>query len=166
MKRASFILVAILVAAFVQAQTYDSVPPYLRTKELPSFHVLQTDSTWFRLQDLAKNQPTVIFYFNPECGHCQETARKISESMPDFRNVTLLWVTYLSPMQEIETFKKDFGLAQYPDVHFGKDLQYYIPSYFRVETTPFVALYCKVCKLVKAWPKYFTVDDLKKQLHR
>lgn len=150
----------------LKAQSYDSIPPYLKTKEIPSFNILQTDSSWFRLQNIPKNQATVIIYFNPDCGHCQETAKKVSEKMEDFKNVTFLWVTYLSPLEEIENFKKDFKLSAYPNVHFGKDPQYYIPSYFRVEQTPFVALYDSKGKLVKAWPMYFNVDDLRKALRK
>lgn len=151
---------------FVNAQTYDSIAPYLRTKEIPSFNILQTDSTWFRAQDLPKNNSTVIIYFNPDCGHCQQTAEKIAEKMNSFKDVTFLWVTYLSPMEEIEAFKKQFKLASYSNVHFGKDPQYYIPSFFRVEQTPFVALYDAKGKYVKAWPMYFTVNELTKSLRK
>lgn len=166
MKQLISFLVSILFVSIAGAQTYDSVPPYLKTKELPSFNILQTDSSWFRLQNLPVDKPTAIIYFNPECGHCQETAQKISESMEAFKDVTFLWVTYLSPLEEIETFKKNFKLDGYSNVHFGKDPQYYIPSYFRVEVTPFVALYDTQHQLVKAWPMYFTVNDLKKNLKR
>jgi len=164
MKKLLFILVSILAVSFAQAQGYDSIPPYLKAKVIPSFNIQQTDSTWFRTQDLPEKQPTVIIYFNPDCGHCQETAKKISEKMTDLQNVTFIWATYLSPMETIETFKKDYKLENYPNVHFGKDPQYFIPSFFRVEYTPFVALYNAKGKLVKAWPMDFTVDDLKKEL--
>ncbi|MFT4203369.1 MAG: redoxin domain-containing protein [Chitinophagaceae bacterium] len=165
MKKAFLLIVTILSMGFAQAQEYDSVPPYLKNKELPSFNLLQEDSSWFRPKDLPKNQPTVIIYFNPDCGHCQETAKKISENMADFQNVTFLWVTYLSPLDEIATFQKDFKL-DLPNVHFGKDPQYYIPSFFRVEQTPFVALYDANGKLAKAWPMYFRTEELKKVLEK
>lgn len=146
------------------AQTYDATPPYLKTKEIPSFNILQADSSWFKKENLPKDQPTVIIYFNPDCGHCQLTAKEMSESMGDFKNVTFLWVTYLSPLEEITKFQSDFKLSSYPNVHFGKDLQYFIPSFFRIEQTPFVALYDKNLKFVKAWPMYFKVSELKKAL--
>lgn len=166
MKKLLAVLIVLLSLNALQAQTYDSVPPYLRSKEIPSFNILQTDSSWLRVKDLPKNQPTAIIYFNPDCGHCQVTAEQISKSMTDFQTVTFLWVTYLSPMAELEQFKKQFNLDKYPNVHFGKDPQYYIPSYFRVEQTPFVALYDAKQKLVKAWPMYFSVNELKNSLKK
>ncbi|PZP44402.1 MAG: hypothetical protein DI598_14565, partial [Pseudopedobacter saltans] len=162
MKKLLFIAIAFFVVDFAHAQSYDSIAPYLKTKEIPSFNILQTDSSWFRTQDLPKGQPTVFIYFNPDCGHCQETAKKIGEEMNSFKQVTFVWATYLSPMEEIEAFKKEYKLSGYPNVHFGKDPQYFIPAYFRVEQTPFVALYDGNQQFVKAWPIYFTDKEHKK----
>lgn len=164
MKKLILFLISVVFAGLTQAQTYDSVPPYLKTKEIPSFNILQTDSSWFRTKDLPAKQSTVIIYFNPECGHCQNTADELSKNIANFPNVTFLWVTYLSPMNEIETFKKNFNLDSNPNIHFGKDPQYFIPAFFRVEQTPFVALYNPKGKLEKAWPMYFSVAELQKAL--
>lgn len=150
----------VFTAGMATAQTYDNTPPYQKDSTVPAFHILQADSSWFEKPDLAPNHPLVIVYFNPDCGHCQHTAQQFAKKMDQFRDVTFVWATYLSPLDSLTKFAVDYKLNNYPNVHFGKDLKYFIPSFYRVEYTPFMALYDKKGKLSGAWPTGVSPDEL------
>ncbi|QES89034.1 TlpA family protein disulfide reductase [Rhizosphaericola mali] len=161
MKKLVLALVLILSAQLGFSQTYDSIAPYKKDKNMPTFQVLLTDSTWYSNTTNNHNQPTLIIYFNPDCDHCQHMAASFEKDMDAFKNVNLLWTTYLAPLDELKNFSHSYNLDKYPNVYFGKDPNYAIPAFFRVEYTPFVALYDKNNKLVHTWTLNVSADEIK-----
>jgi thiol-disulfide isomerase/thioredoxin len=87
MKRLSFLLLLAMSCFCADAQTKDSVPPYLKEPVIiPPFKILLADSTTFSKKDLPRKKFIVITYFNPECGHCQDEAEALSKNMAKFKN--------------------------------------------------------------------------------
>ncbi len=166
MKKILFVVLSFLFTGFFsEAQEYSDKAPYLSDSTVPAFSILQTDSTWFSKSNIPENKPFVLIYFNPDCSHCEHTAKVLSNQMADFKDVTFLWVTYLSPLDTIAKFKDEYKFGQYSNVHFGKDLKYAIPSFYRIEYTPFMAAYDEKGKLVQAWTMGTDPYTLKKTLH-
>ena len=63
-------------------------------QQLPNVRLLGLDSTAFVLAGQAqKQQPTIIFYFDPNCEHCQNEARELVKQATQFTNVDLLWLS-------------------------------------------------------------------------
>ncbi len=126
----------------------DSLPPYLKNPTIPSFQILSTDSTWFTNRSLPKNIPVAIIYFSPDCGHCQYEAKELNKKMDSLSNLFFVWVSY-HPFEDIKKFYFDYGLSKYKNIVAGRDPQYFIPAFYKVEFTPFIALYNKHGRFVK-----------------
>ena len=137
--------------SIVHAQDYDTIPPYQKDSLIPAFSILQTDSTWFNKEALPHNEPVVIIYFNPECGHCQLTAHEFDKKKNKLKDVFFVWVTYDTSFNEIKSFARDYDLLNAKNIRVGRDPKYYVPSFFRVKFTPFMAVYGKNGKLIQAY---------------
>lgn len=140
MKHVWILLFIIISGVTASAQTPDTVPPYKKNPHIPSFKILQTDSTWFTKEQLPKYKYTAIIYFSPTCGHCQFTAQDLVKKMDSLKNVFFVFVSYNS-IEEIKEFYIKYGLNVFRNVRIGRDPKYFIPSFYRVEATPFVAVY-------------------------
>jgi len=163
-----FLFAALLMFAATSSfaqNTYDTTAPYKKTKALPQFKILQGDSTWYTNSDLPKNKPVVLIYFSPECGHCQLTAKDLESKMDKLQDVLFLMISYHTP-QQIQQFAKDYKLDHYKNVRLGRDPNYAIPSFYRVKFTPFMAVYDKNGKFVKAWEQGTDADTLIKMFHK
>lgn len=128
----------------------DTIPPYKKTNKLPYFSILQPDSTWFTAKQLPENKPVVIIYFSPECGHCQMTAKEFVSDMDKLKNVELLWITYHNP-QQIKEFADSYGLSHFDNVVLGRDPNYFFVPFYKIEFTPFMAVYDKKGKFLQAY---------------
>lgn len=144
----------------------DSVPlpQYLKTKEVPGFKLLLMDSsTYFYKYQLKKNTPTVIIYFNPDCDHCQTEAAHLVDSMRYVKKAQFVFASY-SKFSEIKAFAIKYQLSTQPNIKVGRDENFYIPSFYRVRFTPFVAVYNKKGALVQVFEGGTSILNLSKLL--
>ncbi len=163
-------LIAMLMVLFVgaaHAQTSnenDTVPPYKKTTKIPEFAILQPDSTWFTNKQLPENKPLVIIYFSPDCGHCQMAAGEFVKGMDKLKGVELVWVSYHSPDQ-IKEFADAYKLSQYSNVVMGRDPNYKIPVFYKIQFTPFMAVYDKKGTFLQAYQQGTTPDTIAKLIN-
>lgn len=118
----------------------ESQPVYLKNPTIPSFKVYTTDSILFTKENLPKGKPIILIYFSPDCAHCQNEAQEIKKNMNIFKNAFFLWVSF-RPLHEIKNFGKKYKLSKYKNVQFVNDPKYFLPSFYKVEFTPFIAVY-------------------------
>ena len=143
---------------------YDTLLPYRKNPNIPPFKLMRPDSTWFTNADLPKKKPVVIIYFSPECGHCQLAAQEISNSIDKLKDATFIWVSYYS-VPEIKTFTEKYKLTQYTNFRFGRDPQYFLPTFFRVKFTPFMAVYDNNGQFVQAFEQGAAPETLATLIH-
>ena len=166
MKQIFFFLLLSLVHSFIYAQKSESVPPYQKDSTLPTFSILQTDSTtWFNNLDLPKDKPVIIVYFNPECGHCQLTAHEFQEKMDAFKDVFFVWTCYHVSLSEIKKFAEDYKLLDAPNVRVGKEIKYAIVPFYQVKYTPYMAIYNEKGKLLQTFDGGTDPDTVIRLLH-
>ncbi len=148
----SIIVCCFLIAGNVSSQEVPDAP-YKKDPTIPAFKILQTDSTWFSKQQLPKNYDyTAIIYFAPDCGHCQYTVGELVKHMDSLKNVSFVFAaSAYKPLNEIREFYNKYNLAVYPNIRMGRDPDYTILSFYRVESTPFVAVYDKKGMFLKAY---------------
>ena len=149
-----FLIVAIMAgftSLFAQdGADADTVPAYKKTTKMPYFSVLQPDSTWLTPQQLPEGKPVVIIYFSPDCGHCQMTAKEWVNEMDKVKNVEQVWVSYHTP-QQIKDFADTYGLSHFNNVIFARDVNYFFVPFYKIPSTPFMAVYDKKGKFLKAY---------------
>ncbi len=129
---------------------FDTIPPYKKDNRMPAFKIMRLDNTWFSKEQLPKKDNTVIVYFAPDCGHCQHEIKEIIKNIDKFNKVNFVWVSYKS-MPEISEFYVKYELSKYHNIFMGRDLDYKLPSFYRVKFTPFVAVYDKNNLFIKAF---------------
>lgn len=146
----SILFTLLLVTGFAQDKTEDKAP-YLKDASIPAFTLLLPDSSWFTREQIPeKYAHTLIIYFSPDCGHCQHEAKEIVRAMDSLRNTFFVFAAY-KPLEDISGFASYYGLDKFENVRIGRDPKYYIPSFYRVKFTPFIAAYNKKGLIEKVW---------------
>lgn len=153
----------LFLAGNVMAQNdYDTTAPYLKDANLPNFLLLRQDSSWLSTANLPKNRPVVITFFNPDCEHCQHEATQLANNMKKLNKVEFVWATYAPSFEEIDAFATKYKLKGLENVHFVKDVNYAIPSFYRLKMTPYMAVYDKNKQLLKTFPMGVSPEELLK----
>lgn len=164
MKHMLLLFVAFITSLGTFAQDGDSgLPPFMKTKKLPDFNILQTDSIWFTRQQLPAADFTIIVYFSPDCGHCQYEAKEMMNNMDSLKNTFILWVSYRD-MADIKGFAETYGFYNYKNLKVCRDPNYAIPSFFQVKYTPYVAVYNKKGEYLKAFEGGVEMQELNRFL--
>lgn len=148
------ITIVCCTAAFAQ---YDTTPPYLKSKVIPGFTLVNLDSVAFNQTVLVSGKKTIIMLFNPECGHCQDQL-KLLLSLPQVADSANLILTATETLQKIKVFYDKFHLENYSWIHIGKDYKYFFGGFYKPKTIPVLAFYNTANQLV-----YFNQGEVKKQ---
>jgi len=158
MKKLLILFSLVVVAGCTQAQQNKQ-----DITNIPPFHILKGDSTWFTPANLKKNKPVMIIYFSPDCSHCQHLVYEMKPKMKNFDKVQIVMVTFTDydHLQAIRNFVRDFDLAKYHNLTVGSEAHtYVVQRYYQVTSTPYIAIYDKKGKLTKAFDKVPNVDEL------
>ena len=83
--------------------------------------------------------------------------------MDKLKNVELVWVSFHTP-EQIGAFADSYKLSQYKNVVLGRDPNYYIPTFYKVQFTPFMAVYDKHGKFVNSYAQGTDVRTIAKVL--
>ncbi|MDB5024080.1 MAG: redoxin protein [Mucilaginibacter sp.] len=157
MKKLLLILSLIVVAGCTQAQNKQTI------ENIPPFKILKSDSTYFTPANLKKNKPVMIIYFSPDCSHCQHLVYEMKPKMKQFGDTQIVMVTFteFTMLKMIKNFTRDFGLARYPNITVGTEGHtYVVQQYYQVKTTPYIAIYDHKGKLVQAFDKVPSMEEL------
>ncbi|MDB5153992.1 MAG: redoxin protein [Mucilaginibacter sp.] len=157
MKKLLLILSLIIVAGCTQAQNKQNI------ENIPPFKILKSDSTYFTPANLKKNKPVMIIYFSPDCSHCQHLVYEMKPKMKQFGDTQIVMVTFteFTMLKMIKNFTRDFGLAKYPNITVGTEGHtYVVQQYYQVKTTPYIAIYDHKGKLVQAFDKVPSMEEL------
>lgn len=132
---------------------------------LPPFKMLLSNGQFFTASDLAKNRPVVLIYFAPDCEHCQQLLHAVFEKIDAFKKAELVLVTF-KPVSELLLFERSYQTAKYSNVKVGTEgTTFYLRNFYKMQHTPFTALYDKGGKLVDAYRKEPPVEDLINRLN-
>jgi thiol-disulfide isomerase/thioredoxin len=164
MRSIPILLAALLISFAAMAQTDtantgDTLAPYQKTPYIPSFSVQMPDSSWFRKTGLLPKRPTLIFYFSPDCGHCQNETEKLLGKIKEFNNLQIVMITS-RPFADMTNFAKYFKINRFPQIKIGTDPARYVTRFYDVKFTPFSALYNEKGTLVKVYEKEIDMEEL------
>lgn len=148
-----------LAAQTNTATAQDTLAPYQKTPYIPSFSVQMPDSSWFRKTGLLAKRPTLIFYFSPDCGHCQNETEKLLGKIKEFNNLQIVMITS-RPFSDMTNFAKYFKINRFPQIKIGTDPARYVTRFYDVKFTPFSALYDEKGMLVKVYEKEIDMEEL------
>jgi len=160
MKKLFFFISLIIAAGCSQAQNNTPKP---NIDKIPAFRILNQDSVYLTNASLQKNKPVMIVYFSPDCSHCQRMMYEMKPHMKAFANVQVVMVTFIQTtyLKLLKDFRMTYGLSAYPNFMMGTEYpDYAVQRYFQVYTTPYIAIYDRKGKLVKAFDKAPKIEDM------
>jgi len=157
MKKLIFLLFAVIAGfACTQAQTQKQVIPLT----IPPYKITTTKDQIRTPADLEKNKPVMIIYFAPDCPHCQKLINDMKPSMAKFKNIQVVMITF-TDIRMVKTFENDYGLKAYPNFILGTEgYTYTVQRFYKLQHTPFVAIYGKNGQLVQSFEKQPEATDL------
>lgn len=141
-------------------QAGNTVPPYKRNPTLPPLELTLPNKQLLTSADL-KKEPVLIMYFSPTCDHCIRQMKEMQKKLADFRKIQVVMATY-QPMEELEAFIREYGLAAQPNFITGRDTKFLLPSFYKIQSMPYFALYNKKGALITTFEGNTPVEKLLK----
>jgi thiol-disulfide isomerase/thioredoxin len=133
---------------------------HARKLTIPPYKILTTNDQTVTPANLVKNKPVMIIYFAPDCPHCQKLINDIKPSMAKFKNIQVIMITF-TDIRMVKTFENDYGLKAYPNFVLGTEgYTYTVQRFYKLQHTPFVAIYNKGGQLVQTFEKQPEASDL------
>ena len=134
------------------------------SQTIPAFKMRLTNGKMLSSATLSRQQPLIIIYFAPDCEHCQILMKEIFKKITDFKKALLVLVTF-EPPAGLVPFEKQYKTFKYPNITVGTEVPvFFFRNYYRVEHTPFTALFDKHRKLIISYKDQTPVNDLIKRL--
>jgi thiol-disulfide isomerase/thioredoxin len=136
---------------------------------LPNAALLGLDSTRINIYQLMKNSPIggkgAIFYFAPDCEHCQAEAQALKKQAVAFADVRLLWLS-VAPQAKLKAFERKYELEK----TFGESLKIaqitneVADKTFGFRIVPTILIYDSHQKLIKKYVGETKIETLQKYL--
>jgi hypothetical protein len=154
MRRLSFLLLGVVLSAtFFSKATAQS-------NTLPSFNMMLSNGKLFAASELSAGKPVILIYFAPGCDHCEQLMGAFFRNIHAFQEAEVVMVTF-KPLSEVSRFEQAWQTSKYPNIKVGTEGDtFYLRTYYRLDRTPFMALYNKKQTLVYLYRKETAVDDL------
>ncbi|MEM7374023.1 MAG: redoxin domain-containing protein [Bacteroidota bacterium] len=98
---------------------------------IPAFQFLDLNGETFTQSNLPEDQPVFIMRFDPYCEHCDTQAQWIAEAEEQFKDIHLVFVSFLDEVDAIQDFQtRHFSDTQLEHLHFLRDPDYQFEEYF------------------------------------
>jgi hypothetical protein len=141
--------------------------PYMQDPNLPAFEVQELDSvTVFNSMNIPTGRPIVLFYFGAECGHCESAFETLEKGWDSLEHADFYMMSF-SPLYQIKEFAKKYHVDEHKNIKLiGMDKKMFFTGYYGVRAVPFIAVYDKNKRLVKAWHTHVPVKELYEQIQK
>jgi len=157
-----FLLICILMV--INSKSFsqtDSLAPYQQFPFIPPFKIQLSDSSWFSKYALSDKKPTWVIYFSPDCGHCQQITEEIISNIRSLKQIQIVMIAS-RPFEDVKNFNDHFMIKRFSNIKVGVDPTRMISNFYKVQHTPFSALYDKKGDLIKAFKDAPTVYEIVK----
>jgi thioredoxin-related protein len=152
-----FVWILSVQSLFAQA---DTLPIFRRFPDVPPFTIMALpDSVAFKKDDLARRKNLMLVLFSPDCDHCRHFTRELLSNYGLFKKVQIVMASTMD-YSVIQSFYSEFDIAKYPAIHMGRDVNYFLGTFFQVTQFPSVFLYDKKGKLIKDFSGTIDVQKL------
>lgn len=120
------------------------------TITLPDISMLDYSGNLFELDKLDKVEKTIVFFFSPDCDHCEEEIKELLDihKVFDIANVRWLFITMDVMKDELDAFLESYPIDKKPNVYVLLDKGLYYHNLFEVAGSPYVFIFDKSNKMV------------------
>ncbi|MCS7074301.1 MAG: redoxin domain-containing protein [Bacteroidia bacterium] len=145
-------LILFFVSSFAQNQP--------NPKTFPEFSFVKTTGEVITKKNIPTGKPVIVFFFDPDCDHCQKQASWIKTILPKFSHTTLFWVS-TAEMQAIQAFQKEY-FPSATNAIFAKDTKYQFDNYFGYSVAPSIYVFDSKGNFVKGFKNEVAAEELLK----
>lgn len=156
--------IIIFLSYKVATKIQDKTKTENRLKTIPEFEFLTLNNSIYTHKNLSQNTAAIFIYFNSECDFCQHEAQSISDSLDEFKDVQLLFIS-TEPIETIKKFSEQYNLHNQQNITFLYDNNSYFSSRFDATTIPYILIYDKNQKLIKKHKGQLNATGLLKALN-
>ncbi len=160
MRAIIFLLVGLLVTTCSSSKK-ESVTELPVANELPALQLTLLNGEKLLVDSLPGS--TVLFFFSPDCDHCQREAEDIREHLKAFNDYNIYFIAAHDSGQ-IEAFSKKYRLSGIPNIVFAHAE---VPDVVKVMGsigTPTLYIYSERKQLVKKFENETDVEEIIKFL--
>lgn len=143
MKKACLIFLTCFTIFCCFSQSNNSKPG----SAIPSFKMALTNGTYYTDKQIPKNKPFVLIYFAPDCDHCIKLMDELFKKIHQLDNATIVMITF-EQIKDVAWFERKYNIGQFANIKVGTEgITYLLRKYYKLEKTPFTAVYDKHGKL-------------------
>ncbi|MCW3080723.1 redoxin domain-containing protein [Segetibacter sp.] len=154
------IFLTIFLSILLFSGAYSQVDNSKPGSAIPAFKILKTNGSYFTSNDIRKNSPFVLIYFAPDCDHCIKLMDQLFKKIHDFDKATLVMVTFKAPT-DVAWFERKYQTAQFKNITVGTEgTSYVLRNHYRLDKTPFVAVYDKKGKLAFSYKNEPSANEI------
>jgi thioredoxin-related protein len=151
---------AFLFASLLSVVLFISTPANAQT--IPEFKVKLTNGASVSSKNASRQKPLLLIYFAPDCDHCRKLMDELFPKMNALKNTEILMVTFES-LNDVAWFENHYHTKNYPNIKVGVEQPvFFLKNYYRLEHTPFTALFDKNGKLLVSYKEFTPVNELMK----
>ena len=152
------VLIVFLLPVFFLALSLAGNKAFAQT--MPDFKLKLMDGSTVSTSQLSNKEPVLLIYFAPDCEHCRALMKELLPQMNAFKKVQILMATFESP-DDVRWFINHFQTNKYPNIKVGiEEPVFFLKNYYKLEHTPFTALFNKNGKLMISYKEYTPVSEL------
>jgi thiol-disulfide isomerase/thioredoxin len=130
---------------------------------MPAFQLLLSNGKTLSTSNL-KGKPVLLIYFSSDCDHCITLMNAFFKKANEFKKAEVLLVTF-RPLADVVNFEKNYKTSRFAHIRVGAEkTPLYLQRYYKLQNTPFTALFDKTGTLVFSQRKDPSVDELVKRL--
>ncbi len=133
---------------------------------VPTFLMRMTNGKTYTSKDIPKNKPFVLIYFAPDCEHCMVLMDELFKKIHQLDNATVVMITFKT-LPELAGFEKKYQTAKYKNIKTGTEgVTYVLRNYYRLDKTPFTAVYDKKGMLAFSYKNETPVNEMLSRLKK
>ena len=134
--------------------------------KIPEISAITYDGSLFELSKLEKSEKTVVFFFSPECEHCEEEINGLLQrpSLLEDSNIRWIFITMDVLKDELGVFFESFPINKKSNVYILLDSGLYYHNLFEVTGAPSVFIFDKSESLVHKIIGGFNINILSQWL--
>ena len=127
------------------------------TVDLPNLPLTKTDGTQLMANSLEGK--TILFFFQPDCDHCQRETVQIRENLDAFRDYKVYFITNAG-MPELTKFAQEYKIAFEPNFSFAQATIENILNTVGPMASPSLFIYSDKGQLVKAFKGETPIEQI------
>lgn len=148
----------IFIAFFANARAQNA-PDDRIGSSVPIFSFPNIEGKTVTHYDLALGKSVIVFYYDPDCDHCQQEAVWIKERIADFENMTLVFVAF-AEIDAIKTYKNNFLGGGSTNMIFLRDPEYKFDKIFGYSEVPTIHIFDSKWIKKKVFRNEVAVDEI------